>query len=108
MPRTYEIEAAVNNSSQCITSAHETDKRKKPKRKLTAEQKERYSHYFMLRYPCIKKIKFGGNANRAITARANYKHDGHNRTFIVHAYTYESLVLAMKWVFSKREVQASF
>lgn len=85
-----------------------TTKRNKPKRKLTAEQKERYTCYFTLRYPCIKKIKFGENADRAITARANYKHDGVNRTFVVHAYTYESLVLAMKWVFNKREVQAAF
>lgn len=107
MPKSYEIEATVNNSNLDFTSAHETGKRKKPKRKLTAEQKERYIYYFTLRYPCIKKIKFGENANRAITARANYRYDGNNRTFIVHAYTYESLVLAMKYVFDKREVQSA-
>ena len=67
--------------------------RKTRPHKLPAEQREHFIAYFMRRYPITKKIKVGKNADRAYTARAHYRQNEVNRTIIVHAYTYEALVI---------------
>lgn len=67
--------------------------RKTRPHKLPAEQREHFIAYFMRRYPITKKIKVGKNADRAYTTRAHYRQNEVNRTIIVHAYTYEALVI---------------
>lgn len=79
--------------------------RKSRPQKLTMEQRKNFIAYFMRRYPCTKKIKIGTNAERAYTARAKY-HDGRPRTFVVQAYTYESLTIAFNEALDKRGVLA--
>lgn len=105
MPKNNGIEVGVKNSSPNSASAYETGGtlRKSRPQKLPIELKERFTAYFMRRYPCIKKLKIGTNAERAYTARVNYK-DERNRTFVVFAYTYESLVIAMQQTFLYRGV----
>lgn len=56
----------------------------------------------MRRYPITKKIKVGTNAERAYTARAKYRHDNVNRTILVSAYSYESLVICMHAAYVSR------
>lgn len=70
--------------------------------KIPAEQREHFIGYFMRRYPATKKIKIGTNAERAYTARANYQHNNVNRTIVVHAYTYEALVICMQAAYVSR------
>lgn len=71
-------------------------------RKIPAEQRESFIGYFMRRYPATKKIKIGTNAERAYTARAHYRENEANRTIIVHAYTYEALVICMQAAYVSR------
>lgn len=105
MPKNSGIEVEVKNSNLNSASTHETGLilRKSRPQKLPTELKERFTAYFMRRYPCIKKLKIGTNAERAYTARVNYK-DERNRTFVVFAYTYESLVISMQEMFLYRGV----
>lgn len=63
--------------------------------KLPEEQRESFIAFFLKRYPFTKKIKVGTNADRAYMARAKYRHDNVNRTILVSAYSYESLVIRM-------------
>ena len=56
----------------------------------------------MRRYPITKKIKVGKNADRAYTTRAHYRQNEVNRTIIVHAYTYEALVICMQAAYVSR------
>ena len=70
--------------------------------KLPAEKREQLTAYFMRRYPTTKKIKVGTNAKRAYTARVNYRENNINRSFIVSAYTYESLVICLQLKYMER------
>ena len=76
--------------------------RKTRPHKLPAEQREHFIAYFMRRYPITKKIKVGKNADRAYTTRAHYRQNEVNRTIIVHAYTYEALVICMQAAYVSR------
>lgn len=76
--------------------------RKSRPHKLPAEQREHFIAFFLKRYPFTKKIKVGTNADRAYTARAKYRHDNVNRTILVSAYSYESLVICMHAAYVSR------
>lgn len=79
-----------------------TQPRKSRPHKLPAEQRENFIAFFLKRYPFTKKIKVGTNADRAYTARAKYRHDNVNRTILVSAYSYESLVICMHTAYVSR------
>lgn len=70
--------------------------------RLPMEQQERLCAYFNNRYPNIKKIKVGSNNKRAYNVRVHYREDDVNRTFVVSAYTYESLVICVNKRLSQR------
>lgn len=98
MPRTYEIEATVNNSRLCITSAHETGKRKSVSA-LPEELKAQFIAYFMQRYPCTKKITIKRKYGR-YRARVKYRGESPNRTFWAQAASYEMLVMKTEMNYS--------
>lgn len=72
--------------------------------KLPCNLRERIVDYFMRRYPCTKKIKVGSNSKRAYNVRVNYRWEDVNRTFVVSAYTYESLILYVNRAYVERGV----
>lgn len=73
------------------------------KRALSAEVKQRFIAYFMMKYPATKKIKVGLNPNCAYQARVHYK-DERPRTFRVWAYEYETLILKLHEMYQFRGV----
>lgn len=71
--------------------------------RLPMEQQERLCAYFTNRYPDIKKIKVGSNNKRAYNVRVHYREGDVNRTFVVSAYTYESLIICVAKKFTQCE-----
>lgn len=61
-------------------------------RKLPAEYRDRFTAYFLRQYPETKRIKVSLDAQRHYTARSHFRN---RRTFIVRAYSYETLVIRM-------------
>lgn len=84
-----------------------TTTRKSRPDKLPYEQRERIINYFMRRYPCTKKIKVGSNSKRAYNVRVKYRQDEVNRTFVVSAYTYESLIIYVSRAYKERGVMGA-
>lgn len=68
-------------------------------KKLTAEQKEQFTAYFMARYPETRKIKFSSVEVCRYTVKVRF---AGNRMFMVRAYSFDKLQDHTQAAYEKR------
>ena len=68
-------------------------------KKLTAEQKEQFTAYFMARYPETRKIKFSSDEVCRYTVKVRF---AGNRMFMVRAYSFYKLQDHTQAAYEKR------